>query len=187
MRNGRPAISGTCAVCGTPVLHIVPDERSLTEHTGVTQLLYLLDDAFEGTDWHSLLGNLGSVAPDDWLWVPPGGRRSIRDIVDHIGGAKRMYQNHAFGDARLTWDGPAIEGGEALETIPSAIAWLREGQERLRQSIAALDDAELLRPRKAPSGKLKETRWIISVMIEHDLYHAGEINHIRALHQQDDL
>ena len=25
-----------------------------------------------------------------------------------------------------------------------------------------------------------------AVMIEHDLYHAGEINHIRALHQQND-
>jgi hypothetical protein len=32
-------------------------------------------------------------------------------------------------------------------------------------------------------GELKETRWII----QHDLYHAGEINHIRALHQQNDL
>jgi hypothetical protein len=36
-------------------------------------------------------------------------------------------------------------------------------------------------------GELKETRWIIAVMIEHDPYHAGEINHLRALHQQNDL
>ena len=33
---------------------------------------------------------------------------------------------------------------------------------------------------------MKETRWIISVMITHDLYHAGEINHIRCLSQRDD-
>ena len=54
-------------------------------------------------------------------------------------------------------------------------------------STAALDDAELLRPRMTNWGELKEPRWIIAVMIEHDLYHAGEINHIRTLHQQNDL
>ena len=47
-------------------------------------------------------------------------------------------------------------------------------------------DAELLRRRKTNWGELAETRWIVSVMIEHDLYHAGEINHIRALRQLDD-
>jgi hypothetical protein len=30
------------------------------------------------------------------------------------------------------------------------------------------------------------TRQIISIMIEHDLYHAGEINHLRALMQETD-
>ncbi len=155
--------------------------------TSTSQFLYLLDGAFEGSEWHSLLGNLRSVAPEDWLWIPPGGRRSIRDIVGHVGSCKFMYENHAFGDAQLTGDHPLVEGRDALATIGSAIGWLREGQERLRRSVAALDEAELLRPRRHPySGELEETRWIIGVMIGHDLYHAGEINHIRALRQQDD-
>jgi hypothetical protein len=63
---------------------------------------------------------------------------------------------------------------------------MRQGQERLRHSIARLDDAELLRPRKTNWGEQKETRWIIAVMIEHDLYHAGEINHLRSLRQHTD-
>ena len=153
----------------------------------VSQLLYLLDEAFQGTEWHSLLGNLHSVTPEDWLWVPSGGQRSIRDLVQHVGGCKFMYQNHAFSDGQLTWDDPLVEGSSALSTIAEATLWLREGQERLRASVAALDDAELLRPRMTNWGELKETRWIIAVMIEHDLYHAGEINHLRALHQQNDL
>jgi len=33
---------------------------------------------------------------------------------------------------------------------------------------------------------MKETRWLIGVMIEHDLYHAGEINHLRALRHGND-
>ena len=52
--------------------------------------------------------------------------------------------------------------------------------------MADLDDSGLLRLRKANWGALKETRWLVAVMIEHDLYHAGKINHIRCLHQQDD-
>ena len=50
----------------------------------------------------------------------------------------------------------------------------------------ALDNGELLRPRMTNWGELKETRWIIATLIEHDLYHAGEINHIRSLRRQQD-
>jgi hypothetical protein len=152
----------------------------------VSQLLYLLDEAFEGTDWHSLVGNLRAVTPDDWSWVPLGGERSIRDIVQHVGGSKFMYHDHAFGAATLTWDDPLVEGREALASASSAIAWLRAGQERLRGSIAALDDADLQHPRMTNWGELKETRWIIAVMLQHDLYHAGEINHLRSLRQGSD-
>jgi len=158
-----------------------------TTAAGVSQLLYLFDEAFEGTQWHSLLGNLQAVKPEDWLWVPPGGQRSIRDIVQHVGGAKLMYDNKAFGDATLTWDDPIVEANDAVLTMSSAIEWLREGQARLRHNITLLDDTELLRPRMTHMDRLKETRWIIAVMIQHDLYHAGEINHIRALRHQDDF
>lgn len=154
--------------------------------TLVALYLNLLDEAFEGPEWSSLLSNLASVTPADWLWVPAGGRRSIRDIVAHVGGCKIVYHDQAFGDGTLTWDAPLVVGGDALDTVPSAIVWLRNGHARLRHSIAALDDSDLPRPRSHHSGKLKETRWIIWTMIKHDLYHAGEINHLRALHQQND-
>jgi uncharacterized damage-inducible protein DinB len=152
----------------------------------VAHYLYLLDGAFEATEWHSLLGNLRSVTPDDWTWVPPDGRRSIQEIVHHVAGAKRMYHNQAFGDGRMTWTDPLLEDPTPCATLDSALAWLREGQARLRAAVAALDDADLLALRRSPQGKLRETRWIITVMIQHDLYHAGEINHIRCLHQGND-
>ena len=152
----------------------------------VSHYLYLLDEAFDGPAWHSLLGNLQPLIPEDWTRIPAGGERSIRDIVQHVGSSKFMYHNHAFGDATLTWDAPLADGGDALATRDSAIKWLREGHQRLRQSIAALDDADWLHPRMTAWGELKETRWIIAVTIQHDLYHAGEINHIRSLLQQHD-
>jgi hypothetical protein len=154
----------------------------------IEQYLYLLDDAFAGADWHSLLSNLNTVTTEDWEWVPPGGARSIRDIVRHLGRNKFIAHDQAFGAGTLTWDDPRTDGDEATVDIPTAIAWLRMGHERLRGGIAALaDDAELQRPRRTNWGELRETRWVIVVtMIQHDLYHAGEINHLRALHQGND-
>lgn len=154
----------------------------------IEQYLYLMNMGFEGPDWHSLLSNLNTVAPEDWTWVPPGGERSIRNIVRHVGCSKLVAHDQAFGDGTLTWDDPRLDDDAATADIPSAIAWLRMGQERLRGGVAALaDDSELLKLRRANWGELKETRWLIVVtMIQHDLYHAGEINHLRSLHQRAD-
>src|SRR5438045_3316113 len=113
----------------------------------VSTLLYLLEDAFQGPKWHSLLGNLQSVTLDDWLWVPPGGRRTICDIVQHVAGAKLLYHNFAFGDATLKWDDPLLDGAGRLSTIASAVEWLQEAHSLLRHGIATLDDDELLRGR----------------------------------------
>lgn len=152
----------------------------------VLQLLYLLDEAFEGNAWHSLLANLRAVREDDWLWTPPGAHRSIRDVVVHVGECKRMYENHAFGDATLRWKDLSAGNEAELASRAGVMRWLREGHERLRESIAHLDDAEIERQRKANWGEMRETRWLIAVMIQHDLYHAGEINHIRSLRQGTD-
>lgn len=154
----------------------------------IDHYLSLMDSAFAGPDWHSLLSNLNTVAPGDWTWVPSGGERSIRDIVRHVGRVKVMAHDQAFGAETLTWDDPLVGGDEQTADLASAIAWLEVCQERLRGGVAALaDDAELARPRRTNWGELKETRWIIVVtMIQHDLYHAGEINHLRSLHQGTD-
>ncbi len=115
--------------------------------TAISELVYLLDEVFQGTQWHSLLVDLKSLSSEDWRWVPRGGHRSIRDIVQHVAGCKFMYQNHGFGNRALAWDDPLVDGSDALQSMASAIEWLRAGQQRLQQSIAALDDADLLRPR----------------------------------------
>jgi hypothetical protein len=104
----------------------------------VNQLVSLLDDAFAAQRWHSLLANLSSVVPDDWLWVPERGARSIRDIVRHAGACTFMFHDHAFGDGRLTWDDPRVTGAGRRATMDEAIIWLREGHALLHHSIGAL-------------------------------------------------
>src|SRR5262249_1748235 len=119
----------------------------------IDHYLYLLEAAFAGPDWHSLLSNLHTVAPKEWTWVPPGGRRSIRDIVRHVGSTKLMYHDHAFGTGTLTWDDPLVDADEATADGASSITWLRMGQERLRGGVDALtDDAELLQTRRTNWG-----------------------------------
>jgi hypothetical protein len=66
------------------------------------------------------------------------------------------------------------------------IEWLQHGHAQLRASVAALTDDELSKPRPVHMGGTLETRMIISIMIEHDVYHAGEINHLRSLMQGTD-
>ena len=157
----------------------------------IDEYLYLLGAAFDGPDWHSLITNVRAVEPSDWLWLPPGGARPIAEIVGHVGSCKYMYEDHAFGDAALQWGQELTNDRRLSAATPSAVAellaWLEEAQGRLRSSVDALaDDAELPRLRKTNWGEMKETRWIIKSMIEHDLYHAGEINRMRALRQEND-
>jgi len=165
----------------------------------VEQFLYMMDEAFEKHGEHSLLRSLGSLRQDDWLSVPLGGHRFPRQIIGHVGACKYVYDNQAFGDGLMTWADRAGGLGCSIEALqsgpdlterepamPAVIEWLGVGHRLLREHVAALDDADLLRPRRRPEGGMKETRWLIGVMIEHDLYHAGEINHLRALRHGND-
>jgi DinB superfamily len=87
-------------------------------NAAVSQYLYLLYEAFQGKQWQSLLGNLRQIETEDCSWIPPRGRRSIRDIVDHVGDTKLMYHNHAFGDGQLTWDQLSSEKSPRMAHLP---------------------------------------------------------------------
>ena len=153
----------------------------------VAELLYLLDQAFGDHEAHALLANLRDLEPEEWEWAPPDGQRSCRAIVAHVGWAKYMYENYAFGDASMRGDDPFLLTPERPETPPAdVLAWLAEGHARFRRSVATLTDDDLPRPRKANWGEEYETRWLIATIIQHDTYHAGEINHLRALRRGAD-
>jgi hypothetical protein len=159
----------------------------------VRLLLYLLDEAFgnweseETRERQSFLANLKTVSEKSWWWVPQGGERSIYDITLHVGSCKYMYDNHAFGDGKLSWDNPVLAPWRNTKPeLDEVVRWLEQGHNLLKKHISELEDVELVKFRKTNWGEIKETRWIIKVMIEHDLYHAGEVNHIRSIYQKDD-
>jgi hypothetical protein len=161
---------------------------------GIEQLLYMMDQAFEGDtaagrgNWHALLVNLESVRDEDWNWLPADGRRSIFVLARELGECKYVYASHIEGDRSFNWDHeetiPTVDDGTAPSEV---IAYLRRAQDYLRSRVDGLSsDTELWRLQTSPQGWERETRWMIKTMIEHDIYHAGEINHLRALAQRND-
>jgi uncharacterized damage-inducible protein DinB len=157
--------------------------------TAIDTLAWLIEDAFDGDPSHSLLANLREMRDEDWTAMPGGGGRSIADILEHVGWSKWMYEDYAFGSASLRGDQPPLipEGGARSRPPEELLAWLTEGHRRWLASVHALaDDGELDRERLTNWGERLATRVIIRIMIAHDLYHAGEINHLRALLQSTD-
>ncbi len=154
--------------------------------SGIDQLLYVLGLAFGGRE-HGLLTNLQSVPDEAWTWVPSGGARSVFDIVRHVGECKFVYDNQCFGDGSMAWDRPgsvpAIEAGTPRQAV---VDWLRRGHEALRGHIGALSDDGVLTGVRTFFNRPQDVRWFINEMVQHDLYHAGEINHIRSLYEQRD-
>jgi uncharacterized damage-inducible protein DinB len=148
-----------------------------------------MEEAFEGDPSHSLLANLQNLRQENWTATPAGTGRSIADILEHVGWSKWMYEDYAFGSASLRGDQPPLvpEAGAPSRPRQELLDWLREGHRRWLASVRALpDDSELDRDRLTNWGEWLPTRVILRIMIAHDLYHAGEINHLRALLQSTD-
>jgi hypothetical protein len=161
--------------------------------SGIELLLYMLDrnTAAPGPTfgtWHSFIVNLADVKDEDWLWVPEGGERSIFQIVQHVGEVTYAYDSQGFGDRSMHWEKPgSIPTIEETTPRDEVVGWLKEGRQRLRDHVAALaDDSELTQMRPGLWGDEHEARWLITQIIQHDLYHAGELNHIRALRHRND-
>jgi hypothetical protein len=161
--------------------------------TGIEQVVFMMDSAFEGDparpdqSWHAVLVNLKSLHPEDWDWVPPGGKRTVRRLVLGLASCKYVCDSKAFGDGSVDWSNPGSFPTVDIPNNDDVVRWLSESHRRLRDSVAGLtEDAQLLELRPSYWGEDREIRWQINTMIQHDLYHAGEINHIRALHQEND-
>ena len=183
----EPKLQRTVADTPTQDCETIVEEFTAMPAPKIEELLLLMDHAFADSE-HSLLKNLSSVKDDSWTRTPEGGERSIRDIVAHVSMFKFMYANHGFGAGDYDYgDPPATPAAERLVSVEAAADILREGHEYLTGSIRELaDDSELDVLRKTHWGGLAPTRLIIVTMIEHDVYHAGEVNRSRALLQNDD-
>jgi len=79
-------------------------------------------------------------------------------------------------------DDPALTPWpEGHAPMRETVGWLKASHARFVDHVRQLSEGDLADPRPANCGELKPTRWLISTILQHDTYHAGEINHIRSL------
>jgi uncharacterized damage-inducible protein DinB len=164
-------------------------DSSQKSRTTLDILYWLSENAFSSDNPQSLLANLRNLTQENWHDLPPNGSRNIADILEHVGWCKWMYEDYAFGNAELKGDQPPLvpDGGVRSRSPNELVDWLKQGQAKWLASIRNLpDDNELERMRLTNWGEYLPTREIIQIMIAHDYYHAGEINHLRALLQGND-
>jgi uncharacterized damage-inducible protein DinB len=141
-----------------------------------------MDQAWSEDRWHALWSHLEGLSWREATWPPKEGRRTILRILAHLGLCKIMYWEYAFGPAKMTWP----EAGELVpkeEDLGMWRAWLGAAHEQLRSAVHELAGGELGELRLTNWGEELPARTIINLMIEHDLYHAGEINYIRGLYR----
>lgn len=101
---------------------------------------------------------------------------SIAGIVWHVALWK---QNFAQG--LETGEFPAEASLKPPATDwPSLTAWLTEGQARLAGAVERLSEADLAEPRQW-EGMTRPLARLLSYIIEHDFYHAGQIELLRQL------
>jgi uncharacterized damage-inducible protein DinB len=165
-------------------------ESAPNSHIQIDVLCWMIENAYNSTDPQSLLANLKNLRQENWQALPTSGGRSIADILEHIGWCKWMYEDYAFGKANLQGDQPPlVPAGDTRSRPPDELLeWLNRGQVKWLASVRSLpDDSELKRMRMTNWGEYLPTRDIIQIMIAHDYYHAGEINHLRALLQGNDF
>lgn len=148
---------------------------------------YLFGHAF-GQGEHSFVRNLESTTEAQWHALVPGQPfgRSIGYIAWHTVAGKHLYWDHAFGEKKLTGDYTSEGVTKPRRTRDEVVAYGRKWQEAWLESLGTLTEADLQAPSTAHWGQVLSLRRIIVAVIEHDIYHAGEINHLRAVRDGSD-
>jgi uncharacterized damage-inducible protein DinB len=143
----------------------------------IKRIMDQLDRGFAGEAWHgpSLMQLLEGINPEDAAEHPIRGAHSIWELANHIAAWKTIVQHRAAGEAvkdvtaEQDWP-PPFEVSEAAWT--RALEDLRASHARLRGVIERLREEQLAH--KA-AGEEYSIYFMVHGLIQHDLYHAGQI------------
>jgi uncharacterized damage-inducible protein DinB len=132
--------------------------------------------AFEGEAWHgpSLMELLADVTAERATAKPIPGVHSIWELVLHIAFWEDISRKRIEGDDSKY----QAEDGLFTVTESSEAAWqqalekLRNINVALREAIATLDDDKL---KEKAAGQEYSIYFLLHGVIQHDLYHAGQI------------
>jgi len=148
-------------------------------------LLRFMDQAFDKKAWHgpNLRGCFRRVTPEAAAWRPAPDRHSIAEIVLHAAYWKYVVRRKLHGLKRGSFP---IKGSNwfpvparlSTEQWAGMIRLLEEEHRRLREAVAAFPLESLHRN---PHGSKLTHAVLIEGIACHDVYHAGQIQVLRAL------
>lgn len=149
--------------------------KSTTERLVVT-----LNDVFSGTPWYgdSLMAKLNIINFQFVNEVPAYATNSIAKIVRHIINWKilaieKLKDNSDFEIALNTeddWPHIVVHNGEEWEKL---LLKLNDSHEAIINLLSKIEDDEYLK--KEVFGHAYDFQFLIEGIIQHDIYHAGQI------------
>jgi uncharacterized damage-inducible protein DinB len=150
----------------------------------IALLLIQLDQAYDHRSWHgtNLRGSIRGLTPEAAAWRPAPGRHNIHELVVHAAYWKYAVWRRLTGEPRgaFPFEGSnwfPREGADAAQWRAD-VRLLADTHRRLRDAVAALDPRALT----PPMTRGRETPLsLISGIIAHDLYHAGQIQLVKRL------
>jgi uncharacterized damage-inducible protein DinB len=142
----------------------------------IHRILDQMDRAFSGDAWHGppLMHLLDGITAEEASKHAVPGAHSVWELVHHVGAWNSIVQHRLQGetvDVTMERDWPPV--WEVSEPAwKRALESLAESRARLRQVAAALGDEQL----DEKVGATDVSRYqILHGVIQHDLYHAGQI------------
>jgi hypothetical protein len=150
---------------------------------GIAQMLRIFDQAYNKKSWHGtgLRGSVRGLTAAQANWRPAPNRHSIHELVVHAAYWKYAVANRLARGQRGAF---ALKGSNWFERRSAdgdwgdAVALMDRVHRVLRTEVAALNGTELDRP--LPGSKTTPFM-LVSGVAAHDLYHAGQIQLIKAL------
>jgi uncharacterized damage-inducible protein DinB len=139
-------------------------------------ILDQLQRAYAGKAWHgpSLEELLTGVTTERALAKPIAGGHSIWELTMHIGVWMSAARRRLAGDpAKLTpqEDWPLVDGGSP-DAWRQTLDALQNEHNQLRAAICSLPESSLL---NVAPGKNHSVEFMLHGVIQHNLYHAGQI------------
>jgi uncharacterized damage-inducible protein DinB len=142
----------------------------------VERILDQMDRAFSGDAWHgpSLMRLLEGMSAEDASKHAVAGAHSIWELVHHIGAWNTIVHHRLQGETvEVTTERDWPPVWEVSEPAwKRALESLTESRARLRKVAAGLKDGQL---DEKPPGSPVSRYTVLHGIIQHDLYHAGQI------------
>ena len=151
--------------------------------TELSHLIRQFENIYEGRPWYgdSLLHKLEKIGPKEAFATPVPGAHSVAQLTAHILIWRRVLTEHLKGNTDFKvalnsaedWPSQKDLQAKGWEKI---LAELADNQRELLELLGAGTDELLSRPY---DGK-HDFRFLIEGIIQHDLYHTGQIGQLEA-------